>query len=81
MEVSVVYSGRQGIDTQIMKDRNERFRYAGWSYRFEFGGRFPFDDVVEWCKHNLPETSYTYEAQFWWFREEESFFNFVMRWK
>ena len=61
--------------------RNQNFIDAGWLYRYEFYGRFPFAEIVDWCNtlYKVGE-DFTYAGSNFWFKKQEHYTWFLMRW-
>ena len=58
----------------------------GWVYHYEFpqiySGAFPFDDAYQWCEEQqwVEGIDYSYAGRYWWFKKQEHYTWFVLRW-
>ena len=59
---------------------------TGWKYHYEFPqiypATFPFDDAKKWCEeqHYVAGIDYSYAGPYWWFKKQEHYNWFVLRW-
>lgn len=70
-----------GFDTEEWRERQERFRRAGWihSHIVEYNSG-SFDDVLDWCRERFDKTDFTFAGRRFWFRDGAKFAMFLLRW-